>query len=311
MLSRLFGGEVNSFIKAIFGTVFSVVLVLSGTLSAADEVAVAGEDAVLQADFENDPDLYWTPERMEKADLNSAESSLDSLTTYSASKPEKQDYVPKTIGRLYFTNARGEDRVCSASVVNSRTQNIIITAAHCVYTRNTGWNKNIVFIPAYDNGSAPFGKWRSVGKVASSAFTKNNMNKYDYAFVKLANENGKTVQETVGGNAVAIDQGFEHSGVTFWGYPSIMNGKTNRSIWKCAGETTRRAPKSDDAVMECGLAGGASGGPWFITMDSADSGQIFAVYSRTSAGNTNVAYAAPLTKEALGFLKTAEDSFIQ
>lgn len=90
-----------------------------------------------------------------------------------------------------------------------------------------------------------------------------------------------------------------------------MNGKTNRSIWKCVGDTARRAPKSDDAVMECGLAGGASGGPWFIRMDSADSGQIFAVYSRTSTGNGNVAYAVPLTNETLSFLKTTEESFIQ
>lgn len=207
----------SSFKKAIFGAVFSVVLVFSGTSSVADELSFAGEDVALEADFENHPDLYWTAERMEGAELNSDEDSLDSFVTYAASEPEKRDYVPKTIGRLYFTNARGEDRACSASVVNSSTQNIIITAAHCVYTRNTGWNKNIVFIPAYENGAAPFGRWRSVGKVASSAFTKNNVNKYDYAFVKLANENGKTVQETVGGNGIAVDHGFEHSGVVFLG----------------------------------------------------------------------------------------------
>lgn len=109
------------FKKAIFGAVFSVVLVFSGTSSFADELSFAGEDVVLEADFENHPDLYWTAERMEGAELNSDEDSLDSFVTYAASEPEKQDYVPKTIGRLYFTNAHGEDRACSASVVNSST----------------------------------------------------------------------------------------------------------------------------------------------------------------------------------------------
>ena len=87
----------NSFTKAVFGTLFSVVVALSGTSSAADEITVVSEGVVLDADFENDSDWYWTPERMEAADLNSAEDPLDRFVIYSASEPEKQDYVPKPL----------------------------------------------------------------------------------------------------------------------------------------------------------------------------------------------------------------------
>ncbi|MCI0396842.1 MAG: hypothetical protein L0322_18140, partial [Chloroflexi bacterium] len=65
-------------------------------------------------------------------------------------------YFPwKAIGRLTFSTPSGPAS-CSASVASPN--NIIVTAAHCVYNTSTNqWYSNWAFSPAWRNGSAPYG----------------------------------------------------------------------------------------------------------------------------------------------------------
>src|SRR5208283_2927153 len=63
-----------------------------------------------------------------------------------------------TIGKLFF-NQGGGSYVASAASIG---KNGLWTAGHCVHSGNgqpSGWSTNLVFVPAYKDGAAPFGQF--------------------------------------------------------------------------------------------------------------------------------------------------------
>ncbi|MCF6470183.1 hypothetical protein FAF44_17525 [Nonomuraea sp. MG754425] len=109
--------------------------------------------------------------------------------------------MPKTIGKVFFVNAKGEKKWCSGTSIQSKYRNLVSTAGHCVY--DTGANADVmskwVFVPGYYQGRAPWGVY--VGK---QAFTHYDFDVYedydrDYAFVTVyngVNVSGKTAKVT-------------------------------------------------------------------------------------------------------------------
>ncbi|MFI7443761.1 trypsin-like serine peptidase [Nonomuraea indica] len=96
---------------------------------------------------------------------------------------------PKTIGKVFFVNAKGEKKWCSATSVQAQYRNLVATAGHCVYdtAHNTDVMSKWVFVPGYYQGKAPWGIY--VGK---QAFTHYDFDVYedydrDYAFVTVYN----------------------------------------------------------------------------------------------------------------------------
>src|SRR5262245_5309550 len=62
-----------------------------------------------------------------------------------------------TIGKIFFKQSGGS-WVASAAAIG---KNGIWTAGHCVHSGNgqpSGWSTNLVFVPAYKDGVAPFGQ---------------------------------------------------------------------------------------------------------------------------------------------------------
>ncbi|MET7463021.1 hypothetical protein [Nonomuraea sp. NPDC005501] len=97
--------------------------------------------------------------------------------------------LPKTIGKVFFVNSKGEKKWCSATSVQSKYRNLVSTAGHCVY--DTAGNADVmskwVFVPGYYQGKSPWGIY--VGK---QAFTHYDFDVYedydrDYAFVTVYN----------------------------------------------------------------------------------------------------------------------------
>ncbi|GAA3712760.1 hypothetical protein GCM10022224_092930 [Nonomuraea antimicrobica] len=109
--------------------------------------------------------------------------------------------LPKTIGKVFFVNSKGEKKWCSATSIQSQYRNLVATAGHCVYdtANNTDVMSKWVFVPGYYQGRAPWGVY--VGK---QAFTHYDFDVYedydrDYAFVTVyngVNVTGKTTKVT-------------------------------------------------------------------------------------------------------------------
>lgn len=95
-----------------------------------------------------------------------ATSSLGAHFTTTRVIPNEtaQAYPYRTAGKLFFHDPKSNtDHVCSAAVVRPR---LIATAGHCVTNPSTNPDEryfftNFLFVPAFDNGVAPFGTWTS------------------------------------------------------------------------------------------------------------------------------------------------------
>ncbi|GAA0920728.1 hypothetical protein [Nonomuraea longicatena] len=106
----------------------------------------------------------------------------------SSSKSHNVNF-PKTIGKVFFVNGKGEKKWCSATSVQSKYKNLVATAGHCVFDTkaNTDVMSKWVFVPGYYQGKAPYGIY--VGKQAFTHYDFSNYEDYDrdYAFVTVYN----------------------------------------------------------------------------------------------------------------------------
>ncbi|TDC09243.1 hypothetical protein E1267_08020 [Nonomuraea longispora] len=97
--------------------------------------------------------------------------------------------MPKTIGKVFFVNSKGEKKWCSATSLQSKYRNLVATAGHCVYdtAKNEATMDKWVFVPGYYQGKAPWGIY--VGKTAFTHYDFDVYEDYDrdYAFVTVYN----------------------------------------------------------------------------------------------------------------------------
>ena len=59
------------------------------------------------------------------------------------------------------------DYSCSATVISSESDSVLITAGHCVYDFQVGFAKRVAFAPAYHQGDTPFGVWSAADLIAT------------------------------------------------------------------------------------------------------------------------------------------------
>jgi hypothetical protein len=94
--------------------------------------------------------------------------------------------LPKTIGKVFWVDSKGNKWWASGSAIHSKYGNLVVTAAHNVFDGKNVFDK-WVFVPGYYKGQAPWGIY--VGK---QAFTHYDFTVYedydkDYAFVTVYN----------------------------------------------------------------------------------------------------------------------------
>lgn len=195
-------------------------------------------------------------------------------------------------GKLFGTyevriNAREykrEDYVCSASVVkpaagSSFSSNVVLTAGHCAIDPETGTktNSEMIFIPGYRNGSAPYGVWPArffttteTWKNTAKAGVRPNEGG-DVAFIGLGNNfEGQSIEEVVGSLGIAFDQVCNQS-YTQFGYPSEApyGGEllySHNAAYAGADTTGGFLPVPMKIASD--FTRGASGGPWAVGIGS-------------------------------------------
>ncbi|TNB73612.1 hypothetical protein FHJ30_06265 [Arthrobacter sp. BB-1] len=172
------------------------------------------------------------------------------------------------IGKVFFTMG-GANYVCSGNAVSSPNKSTVSTAGHCVNEGPGANATNFVFVPAYQNGAAPYGKWTAKALYSPTAWSKNGDMAYDTGFAVMNPLNGQTLTAVVGGSGVAFNQAY---GLTYksFGYPAAapFNGETLKS---CTGTASKDPfnPQFGTQGIPCDMTGGSSGGPWFIGTSSS------------------------------------------
>ncbi|MBD8535816.1 trypsin-like serine peptidase [Plantibacter sp. CFBP 13570] len=278
-----------------------------------------GTDDTLRKDFDASPQEvndYWTDDKFGGATAPDLKPGEDTLTgdqatgvvvhpstgvgpdvdvkaiapTAAGDPYPATGLAAATQGRLYFSIG-GATYVCSASVVNAPTMDLVLTAGHCVWdTYGKQLAENIIFIPAdAANGQTqPYGQWAGVSTYVPDEFTSEatsdasgatsgNGWAYDFAFIRLApNAAGQKIQEVTGGQGISF--GTPPEGITVIGYPSAapFDGQSQRY---CASQAATKGYAG--YRVDCLMTPGCSGGGWLTRLDPATgAGYVTSVTSR-------------------------------
>jgi len=220
---------------------------------------------------------YWTSQRMMSATPgevlvgdNVASAPSGNVKVGSKKSVDKQKADPQVtsvtpvdnIGKVFFTLG-GVDYVCSGNAIASGNENTVVTAGHCVNEGPGAFASKFTFVPAYLNGSAPFGQWNATELYAPTNWASGGDITYDTGFAVVASPTGTSLSDTVGASGVSFNNS---RGLTYsaYGYPaaSPFNGQTLETCYGTA--TDDPYGQSESQGIPCDMTGGSSGGPWFI-----------------------------------------------
>ena len=170
--------------------------------------------------------------------------------------------VENTAGRVFFTS-QGRQASCSGNAVTSGNKSVVMTAGHCVKLEGA-WHTDWVFVPAYDNGNAPFGQWTAKATMTTPQWDASEDINFDVGAAVVNPLDGQSLTDVVGGQGVAFNSPRGQDMYAF-GWPAADPYDGTHMIY-CSG-TTFDAFISDGIGMTCDMTGGASGGPWFQEFD--------------------------------------------
>ncbi|MFF3323166.1 trypsin-like serine peptidase [Streptomyces sp. NPDC002889] len=173
--------------------------------------------------------------------------------------------VVKTSGRVFFT-FQGRTASCSGNSVTSQNGSTVVTAGHCVKYQGA-WHTNWVFVPAYDNGQAPYGQWSATRTLTTDQWAASEDINYDVGAAVVAPLNGKTLAETVGAQGLSFNGGYNKAMYAF-GFPAASPYDGSKLI-HCSGNSSKDFLFSKDHSLGCNMTGGSSGGPWFTSFSEA------------------------------------------
>jgi V8-like Glu-specific endopeptidase len=172
--------------------------------------------------------------------------------------------VVTTAGRVFFTY-QGRQASCSGNAVTSGNKSTVITAGHCVKL-DGAFHTNWAFVPAYNNGNAPYGTWTARATMATPQWVASEDINYDVGAAVVNQLNGQSLTDVVGGQGVAFNQARGQNMYAF-GWPAASPYDGTRMIY-CSGRAFN-ALISDGLGMTCDMTGGSSGGPWFLQFSEA------------------------------------------
>ncbi|WP_271395355.1 trypsin-like serine peptidase [Neomicrococcus lactis] len=172
------------------------------------------------------------------------------------------------IGKVFFTLG-GANYVCSGNSVTSSNGSTVSTAGHCINEGPGAFATNFVFVPAYKNGAAPYGKWTARTLVAPTQWSSQGDMQYDTGFAVVNPLSGKTLSQAVGASGVQFNASRGQTYKSF-GYPAArpFNGET---LYSCTGKASNDPynPAFNSQGIPCNMTGGSSGGPWFLGTSSS------------------------------------------
>ncbi|MFF9897712.1 trypsin-like serine peptidase [Streptomyces longispororuber] len=214
---------------------------------------------------------YWTPERVRRATGSQqtgpeapASHRRDPRIAAAVSGPHST-----AVGKLVFEHANGKPDHCSATAVDSDSEILVLTAAHCLHEGPGGtWTKNVVFIPARHDGSEPFGRFTAWNVATSSLWSSGAKPdwEHDYGMV-IVNDNskGQTVVDAAGGYQIVPDARTGEK-VSIMGYSGPPYSGERQVFCEDLIEPT--VPPLNMWQVECpNMTPGSSGSPWLLDYD--------------------------------------------
>ena len=248
--------------------------------------------------------VYWTAARMARATpLGGRTARSGVLRDVPTARAVAGSRV---IGALFFNSGSG-GHYCTASVIRTPKRNMLLTAAHCLYSASShDWHRNIVFVPRYSAGRRPYGTWPVWLMVADKRWLGQADPDLDVAFAAVQVMRGHRIADVVGANVLLTNR--EPGGrVVVAGYPAKENDPADRPVG-CAGRTYRQG--RSQMRFDChGFYGGTSGSPWLSDYDArTQTGHVVGVIGGYQEGGSEEwrSYSPLFTPETARLLAIAD-----
>jgi V8-like Glu-specific endopeptidase len=121
---------------------------------------------------------------------------------------------------------------------------------------------NFAFVPAYNNGSAPYGVWSATALATTSQWQTAGDFNYDVGFAVVGQVNGRYLSDVVGSQTIGFNQARGHFLYSF-GYPQARPYDGTTLDYCSDAATNDTLGGTADQRLDCNMTGGSSGGPWF------------------------------------------------
>jgi V8-like Glu-specific endopeptidase len=229
---------------------------------------------------------YWTPARMRAAKPASLLAAKPGAAARAVPAQRRQlaDPVPhvkrrptRTGGKVFFS-AGLYDYECSGTAVKAPIRSLVITAGHCGYLLLAPGLGDAIhnweFVPAYNQGRAPFGEWAATKLAAPAGWIASlpligptgepsGDSRYDVAAARVGRRGGRTLQSVVGGRRVAFNQprAQQYEAIGYPAQPPFGGGREYDCSSGYQGSDTSLGEPAPIRIS-CDMNGGSSGGGW-------------------------------------------------
>jgi hypothetical protein len=189
------------------------------------------------------------------------------------------------VGRLVAEMPDGSLMGCSASVINTDTENAVWTAGHCVHPGDgsgpQGFYDHIAFVPAARGDDAPWGLWEWEAVYSPQDWTREGDNEVADMAAVILQEHPLygNMEDTLGALGYSFGTGSDYDNVYSYGYPSdgydrpdqdFNNGDNMMYCFGNAEDAEDWWPWDDRIELDCDMGRGASGGPMVIGAPDGD-----------------------------------------
>jgi len=184
-------------------------------------------------------------------------------------------YPYRAAGKLFF-NIGSSTFVCSASLVK---RGVVVTAAHCLADFGGGFYSNWRFVPAYNNGAAPYGTWTAASAFVMTSYL-NGTDSCAVSGVVCQNDVGVIVLRPQSGAYAGARTGWLGYGwngfgfnpsnlalISQLGYPVALDNGGLMERTDSQAYVDRSL--SNNSVIGSLQTGGSSGGPWPVNLGIA------------------------------------------